>query len=393
MKKSFLILSSIFLFFVGLATYQVNVLLNKYPETKNIPQETNIKNVLSEIQDKRNSITFILGQDTELDNPYYSQATYYYRNHPSEKDNWLNVECRSLKEVMRFLETHSGHQPWGKINLVVHSNEWRGMGLPIIENGERINTEVLTQALMQGAIKPLSNSIIDHQTEITISGCALGKNHQLLSKLAYAFGGDDDEVPSVKSSKYFITYASDNGHPKKYYTAYFHTNYKTGYRPGDIKLSNALRQEYPNENINFRDALSRKMPRFAGDSYHYTFNIPVNWIVTFSNISERPNLENEEAAYKFLNEQEELLAIVNKLNIPLNKFRWQFKKIDYTFEDGTKEPAILIKGKTSVLCVLKSMTKPNTLEPFIPDSNNETFFTTIVKTRSPLAVVDLKNVQ
>ena len=330
------------------------------------------------VKQDRTDITFILGEDIDRDNPYYKNAADYYRNHPVERTEWITRECRSLKDVQKYLGKYAGEQAWGDINLVAHSNEWRGMGVPVSGESGRTTKEQLTAAIDSEVLRPLDDSVIDHQTQINISACALGKDQQFLEMLAFAFGGNDTETPIVRSSKYFMSYMSWEGNTYKYHTAYYQTSYPTAYRPANIILANELSANYPEDAAYFRDALSRKTPRYPGDSYHNFFNIPVNWIVTFPTVEERPLLETKEEELCFLYEQEELLEVVATHQIPVDKFRWQFKMIDHTFDDGTTEPAILIKGKSSVLCVLQAITKTGTAEPFIPELANDQFYTTVV---------------
>src|SRR5690606_19276086 len=45
---------------------------------------------------KRESITFILGEDRETDNPFYREATLFYSSHPDANTDYLVVTCRSL---------------------------------------------------------------------------------------------------------------------------------------------------------------------------------------------------------------------------------------------------------------------------------------------------------
>ena len=92
---------------------------------------------------KRETITFILGEDNDPQNQYYTKAESHYRSHPSQKNEWIVKHCRSLKSVRDYLEQYNNGQPWGRINLVVHSNEWLGLGLPVFENGKKNHRSVI----------------------------------------------------------------------------------------------------------------------------------------------------------------------------------------------------------------------------------------------------------
>ena len=71
------------------------------------------------------------------------------------------------------------------------------------------------------------------------------------------------------------------------------------------------------------------------------------------------------------------MALVTEMKIPLEKFRWQFKETTYTFPDGTSEPAIQIKGKTTVLCILSPFTKEDSNQPLKPDYTDTKYFSSV----------------
>ncbi len=305
----------------------------------------------------RQNITFIMGEDKDPDNPYYTQAENYYRTNPEARTEWLVTHLRSLKEVRDYLTEHAQGK-WGIINLVVHSNEWTGMGVNVLPEGARATSESIYAAIDEGHFPPLPSDIADERTELQLHACALGKNEDLLDAISTAFGGEAKGSPTVRSTKKFIQYITTANNTERHLSEYWYTTFKTGYRPHNIRLTKELEGKYPYAPVYFYEALKRTQPRFAGDSYHYFFNVPVNWVVTFPTKADRPKLDTDEAKEAFLQNQVELLEQVAELGIAPEKFRWQYKYIDHTFEDGTTEPAILIKGKTSVLCILKSITAP-----------------------------------
>jgi len=241
----------------------------------------------------RESITFILGEDSEPENQYYTEAINYYRFNELNKTENLITHCRSLLELKLYLEENppSNNLPWGRVNVVVHSNEWSDLGAPVIPEGERASVESLRAAMNSGDFTPVPNNLMDNQTELMIYGCGLGRNKQLLRQIGLAFGGmeHDDPKPNVKSSRYFISYESakqENGKPedcKRFITEYWYAHHPSFHRPNDSKLIQQLNQNYDSTDMVWQDALSRTVPRFSGDSYHYTFRLPVVWYVAFEN--------------------------------------------------------------------------------------------------------------
>lgn len=337
---------------------------------------------------KPQDVTFILGKDENKGNPYYQQAITYYRTHPEEGTEQIVTHCQSLLEVRNYLEAYwDGKQPWGTINMVVHSNEWFGMGVPIVPGGYRSTPGSLQQALDSTWIQPLDDVIVDSKTEVVIYGCGLGQNQEILNLVSQVLGGTgiDQERPIVRSSKYFVLYQSDEHNPfnsRKFLAQYWYAFYRTGYRPGDIRLSKQLTERYPNSKIDWRDALSRTEPTDAALPYNYVFSLPLNWTVTYASEKERPILDTKVKQQQWLLEQPELQEAIAEFGVPMDKFRWQFETLDYTFKDGVTEPAIHVKGKTTILCILKPLverdsTNGNDVVPFMPDLEDDYYYATV----------------
>ncbi len=332
----------------------------------------------------RSSITFILGEDKERDNPYYSKAREYYKLNLDNRTTPIISHCTSLLGMRNFLENYPTDNglPWGTINIVVHSNEWKGLGVPLNEKGERIITSLLRKAIQDNTFLPLADNILDGGSTLMIYGCGLGNNSALLTELRRAFGGDDAQQPIVRASKLFIGYYTEDNDAQRFLSEYWYGYFKTGYRPANYHLQRQFEANYPTEEVDWIDALSRTQPRFAGDVYHYYFNIPISWMITFENEADFPDISDETKQLEWLKQQRELITALERIEIPFDKFRWKLKKTSHTFEDGVTEPVIKIEGKSSVLCVLRALTIENHDDsmkplPFEPSLEDERFYTTI----------------
>ncbi|MCH8903333.1 MAG: hypothetical protein IIA45_05410 [Bacteroidetes bacterium] len=310
----------------------------------------------------RESITFILGEDHDPANPYYNEALKYYRFNEEDRTEYVIDSCRSLLSVKNYLENNpSGSgQPWGLINLVVHSNEWSDMGVPVVPNGKRASIKSIEEAINNGSFVHLPPGIIDRRTDMIIHGCGLGKNKPLLRKVSTAFGGD--EPPAVSSSLYFIFYESDdyNGRPenfRRYQANYWYAFYPTNQKPAEIKLADQLAQRYSNYHIDWEDALSRAAPRWPGDEYVREFRVPVVWTVTYPSKDSRPDLGKREDQLAWVAAETELQEALRDTRIPLEYFNWTVRKIKIYSEDGySVEYAVQAIADCTILCVLQALT-------------------------------------
>ena len=302
------------------------------------------------IPENRPSITFILGEDEKESNQFYDLAKHYYLYNPTNKTEYFVDTCRSLVSVRNYLENNISEDKatWGKINVVLHSNQWTGLSVPVTEGGHRTTVESLFNSIQENEFKSLPNELIDAQTEMNFKACGLGSNTDLLNALQIAFGGFDDEKPRVQSSEHFIYYQFDqDGHIASKQFKPYYAFYRTAYRPAEYKLAQQLKEKYPTENIDWIKAMNNKKARFEGDVFHCRFNVPIEWEVVVDAGSMK-NCKTEKQKLAFVRSQKDLMDKLEKFNIPIEKFRWTFSSKK---QDG--KLLVTIKGKSTVLCILK----------------------------------------
>jgi hypothetical protein len=334
---------------------------------------------------ERESITFILGEDKSPVNPYYTEATKYYRNNPSAKTTWLDTTCRSLLEVRNYLETHSPSNklPWGLINLVSHGDRWFGLSVKITPNSKRTTLERLQEYIQNGTFMPLPDPIIDQQSEIAIHACSVGNIPELIETIGLIFKSQNS-IPGIRAPRLQEFYATDTnieGKPenKLYLAQGWIITYKKEEQPGNTTICNLLHEKYPDSDMDWQDALTRDRARFGGDTYHYTFNIPVNLVINCSDKDSLPDLSISEKKLAWINHQPEIMDELNKIQIPAENFSWDLKKGYAKNKAGKRTPAILIKGYCTVLCVLKPLIDKNNstagnLAPLIPEITDSCYY-------------------
>ena len=315
---------------------------------------------------QRQSATFILGDDGESANRYYNSALHYYTYNEAERTEHIVTSCRSLQEVLHHLDSmpRPNGLPWGRINLVTHSNEWSDMGVAVVPNGARASYTSITNAMEAGTLQPLANNVADRHTELVLHGCALGRNEVVLEAVALAFGGSDAERPTVRSSKYFILYESDgqNGRPfdcKKYLADAWYTHFPTGYRPANYKLAKRLNENYPEDSIAWSAALTRTEPEFPGQAYHYTFKMPVVWYETYASKAERPSVSTDSLKNAWLANQLDIQNQIAEYGFEQSDLTWTVYPTHYSPDGGKKQPAIKAIGLCTIVCVLKAFTTPH----------------------------------
>lgn len=371
---------ALILFLIGISLLASILYMHKTHKANSncdeIKEVANTFQLIDEVKDPvvitaRENITFILGEDREADNPYYDEATNYYRYNEKGKTEHVITSCRSLLEVRNYLAKNapSNNQPWGLVNLVSHGNQWLGLSVRVVPEGKRSTPENIMESIDNSTFKPLPSYILDEESILYVHGCGIGNNPEILKSIGKAFGGKDT-LPKVQASVLFEYYSSIKYNEvviesQRYFAKVWHTNYKKGYRPENTVLSRRLKQEYPESTIDWQDALSREQPRWDGDIYHYTFEIPVKWVFPYPDKDSLPDLSSHPKQLEWIRYQDEIMETLKKIEIPEEKFNWWFRNVYVANEDGSRSPAIWLKGYSTILCVI---------QPVIEDENDNNIY-------------------
>ena len=281
------------------------------------------------------SIVFIAGFD-EDDNTYYGNAKNYFEG----KDVQLIDSLFSIQEIIGWLNQNSNSKKiYDEIHIVSHSNPWMGMSLKTSKKGERITLNTLQKAKTQNKI-PTPKKGITNETKIIFHSCGLGQNQELLKELKLTFS--NYKTPKVFASSYFNVFGGK--YAPHYLAKPYYNYYPTAESPGPLALSEEFKKRYNAVDIDWRKALRNRLETSLGEAYSYKFNIPVDWEITFETIEDMPILNDSDAIMDFVSESSEMATTLYELNIPLEKYRWRSE---------IRGNTLIIKGKTTVLCVLK----------------------------------------
>lgn len=289
----------------------------------------------NETPKKSTSVVFIAGFD-EGTNTYYTNAKKHFQN----QDILLVENLFSINDIIQWLNKNANTQnTYNEIHIVSHSNPWLGMSLKTSESGKRITLKSLQNAKQTHEITPLKNGITN-TTKIIFHSCGLGENTALLKELKHSFS--TTETPKVYASTFFNVFGGK--YANHYLAKPYYGFYPTAESPGPLQLSKEFKNTYPNTPINWFTALKTRQETNIGSVYSYKFNIPVDWEFTFNDTLQIPKLKNRNNIMDWVVESPEMAEILYNLNIPIEKYRWRSKV------QGNK---LIIKGKTTVLCVLE----------------------------------------
>jgi len=172
---------------------------------------------------RRLVITFIMGPNS--DEMYRDAAGYWQQRGRADS---VVRSARNLAAILDYLRATppSNDQPWGEINIVVHANAAGGMGIGVDavdsdgSTGYTDNAEIRDAMGPSGPIRALSNNIVDHATNVNVHGCDIGRSAPgtstpppILQTLSEAFGGIDDEAPTVYAPTHLQFYGHHGRQP------------------------------------------------------------------------------------------------------------------------------------------------------------------------------------
>ena len=299
----------------------------------------------------REPLVFITGKKQDV---FYTNAKKYYENKQFE----VITEAFSLQEIILWLNANYDDRLYSDIHIVSKSNPWGGLDMEPNINSGNLTIKRLKTALIDRKIPQLKNGI-PKETNFIFDASTLGNNPELLETLKAALSSNVS--PNIIATPFYNNYGgtfSDHNLAKPYFGFY-----PTAQSPGKTDLSKEFAKKYPNEKeIDWYNALNNEVERYVGDAYTIQYNFPVQWEFSYNGDEEVPYFENAEEIMTWIQDNEELYNEIKAYNIPLEKFRWDSK---------TKRDKLIIKGITTVLCVLKPLIKPyGDLQHIEPEISN-----------------------
>lgn len=307
---------------------------------------------------QRKPLVFITGYD-KGDATFYNNARSFFQD-----QNFQIVEDQySLEEIINWLNKNETENPYGEIHIVNKSNPYKGMSLETVVKGDKITAESLRKTIEKSAL-PILNNSVNANSKIIFHANGLGKNLELMQAFKDAFCAD--ELPDVIASPYYSIF--DGYFTKHYLAKPYYVFYPTANSPGKVDLSKEIAKKYPKEkDINWLETLYNSEERFVGESYTKQFEVPVKFELDYHNSdNEIPTFTSQTEIIDFIAQEESLYKEIEKLNIPVDKFRWT---------SYVKNSALIIKGRTTGLIVLKPLIKPyGELQHITPDTNNKRLY-------------------
>ncbi|TDQ29934.1 hypothetical protein [Tenacibaculum caenipelagi] len=331
---------------------------DKNQELGNIAQleETTKKSVV----ELRKPVVFITGNDKGSSH-FYDSARVYFKERNYEVINGKY----SLEEIISWMNKNATKNPYGEVHIVNNNNPFKAMNLETVVNGEKVTVESLQKAINEDRLPSLKDEAITDSTKIIFHTNQLATNTNLINTLKSAFI-TENKIPQVVASPYYNIFGGEFSN--HYLAQPYYVFYPTANSPGKVDLSKEIAKKYPEEKeIDWYDALNNEKERYVGEPYTIQYSIPVNLELDYHNSdNEIPHFVMQEEIMDFIASEEALMKEVQKTNIPVEKFRWTYI---------VKDSQLIIKGKSSALCVLKPLIKPyGDLEHVKPDTNNKRLY-------------------
>lgn len=302
-------------------------------------------------------VAIMLGEDRNERNPYFASAAAYFRHDTAYAGTEITT-CANLLAAHQFLRTHRpAGGAWKEIHLVVHSNEWTGLRTPIDGySPDRTDAAALEAAFHAGKFEALPAGHFNDTTRIVVEGCNAGRDTGLLHALSQCFSG----IP-VLAAPYFNIFENQAvaGKALQHYLAdYRYVVFPHGSFAGNKTIAQQLAAKYPSDTLDWFDALQRRRPRFAGDTYVHFFSIPVDWITLYDTNDQQPEPKTEDEKLGWVRRQPELMQQLTAMRLRAEDFQWTLTSIQYS-ADGICQPAIQAAGMAKIYGVVLPLREPS----------------------------------
>jgi hypothetical protein len=76
-------------------------------------------------------------------------------------------------------------------------------------------------------------------------------------------------------------------------------------------------------------------------------------VIPYPDKDSMPDISTKDLRLNWIRSQENICSKLEKIDIPLEKFNWWFRTVYVNNEDGTRSPAIWLKGYCTILIVIK----------------------------------------
>lgn len=305
---------------------------------------------------KRDSITFILGEDNAPGEVYYRNAERYYRQNNKAKTGTVITGLYSLQEVIEYLSAmqDSLNAPWGLINLVAHGNPYTGLSVDILPQGQRCNLKNLEKAVSEYTLSVLPENAIDKHTTVAIHSCGIGNNEKLTALLQEVFSVGNIS-PEIEASPYFEYYFYNDATDSidHFLAEYYMIHYKMGYKPPERVILKKFKSHYPMIEIPWEEAIRKNHAQKAGEVFSYTFDVPGKWIFEYPSRDSVPFLETNHKKLEWVKQNSMIMQELEEIQIAPENFNWWMRRIYLTNNEGQKTPALWVKGYSTVFTVLK----------------------------------------
>ncbi|AXG72458.1 hypothetical protein KORDIASMS9_04732 [Kordia sp. SMS9] len=311
----------------------------------------------TEVVASKQSVVFIAGYD-KGESTYYKDAKQYFE----DLDYTIVDDAFSLQEIIMWLNKNHNAQDFEEIHIINKGNSKKGLSLETTIHGDVLSQESLLNCLKENKL-PKLESVLSADSKLVFHTSELGKNKQLLQVLKQTFTANHQ--PKVFATPLATVF---NGQFQQHFLAkVFYGYYPTAQSPGNIDLSKQFIRKYPLEDIHWLDAIRTKEEGEPGEAFSYKFNIPIRWEIEFSDDEDVPSLTDANEIMDWIEDSEEYSNRIKDMGIDIEKFRWK------AYTSGQK---VVIKGKTTVVCVLKPMMQRNNPLSYVrTEFDNERYYT------------------
>jgi hypothetical protein len=108
--------------------------------------------------------------------------------------------------------------------------------------------------------------------------------------------------------------------------------------------------------------MGRTGPRRPGDAYYRMLSLPATWVAIYPESSALPSVRTQAERRSWLEGQAELRMRLEGARLGLDDFVWSVRDT-VVLDSGLRKLAILAVGRSTIACVERDITVPDTVGP------------------------------
>lgn len=289
---------------------------------------------------------FIAKSSSGKNSNYYNAAYNYYKSLQSFNKNIVLIRnTSSLNSIVETLNKKQQNSLVSKITIVSHASQWSGLNLPISDDDKnKTSAFLLKKHLTSNNIKTVKSGVFSKDITISIDGCGVGRNSQILDQLSNYFLTEDVIKPNITGSQGYAYFYHSNDDKPSFYKSEIPIYELLFPYSDDFNYKNVANdfKEYFGNSVPWSEAL--ELPYKTLEINNFTFR---QRVLTVTSYGFREDIKNFSLINNYIKRHDNLSFQLAQYDAVPSDFNWQLIP--------TNDPEVTrIVGRSIVVTIFNS---------------------------------------